>query len=104
MGAVLSRKVQLASDDSWKYTVRNDDDDGGEENKKNNQENYHTISKLLNSTHQTSTVPAMTSNSKAYKELNFDYEYTWPFENLVLEGGGSKGMAYVGTLKQYYQA
>ena len=99
MGSIVSGKVQLASDDGWKYTVRNDDDDQNDDDDKNHHENLHSISTLLNSSHQAATVPAMSSNSKSYKELKFDYDYVWPFENLVLEGGGSKGMAYVGALK-----
>ena len=29
-------------------------------------------------------------------------EYDFPFTNIVLEGGGSKGMAYVGALQVSY--
>jgi len=37
-------------------------------------------------------------NSKGFCKENFT-NYDFPFENLVMEGGGNKGMAYVGAIK-----
>ena len=49
------------------------------------------------------TTPGNMATTKNKDENKDDLEelkgYEYPFTNLVMEGGGSKGMAYVGALK-----
>ena len=60
--------------------------------------NAGTLGGMFGSVSSTKFLTSVQDDKRAVEEdiyKNFDF----PFENLILEGGGNKGMAYVGALQ-----
>lgn len=63
--------------------------------------NAGTLGGMFGSVTSTKLLASVIDDKRAVEDdiyKNFDF----PFENLILEGGGNKGMAYVGALEVYF--
>lgn len=63
--------------------------------------NAGTLGGMFGSVSSTRLLTSVIDDKRAVEEdiyKNFDF----PFENLILEGGGNKGMAYVGALQVFF--